>query len=359
MVFSVDTELGTLENFLVLGATPSVTNAGATVLTGGGLGIFPAASVTGFPPGIVTAPFSIHLADAAAQQAQTDAQAAYSYFKGMGPATPILGPGVLDGKTFTAGTYSSATTLNLGVGQTVTLDGGGDSDSVFVFQAGTAINFDVSSVVKLQNGAAARNIVWVAGSGITLGTSAQVNGNLIGNTTVALGTGSTLNGRAVSLTAAVTLLGNTITIPVAAPIVPGINIPGAGAGVVNPAGTSGISAAILSEICHPDITGKTLRSWGLVSFEFGSYTRGGIAMGLMQYLDVRTVDFNGFLKCDVWGEEPVGVPLYEYHYSPVGDVLQIFNANGTELTNGSQVPASVLSDIVLFEVTVDRTSVRG
>ena len=356
-VFAVDTELATADNFLVLGATPSVTNSGATVLTGGGLGIYPAASVTGFPPGVVTAPFSIHLADLAAHQAQTDAQAAYSYFQGMGPATPILGPGVLDGKTFTAGTYSSATTINLGVGQTVTLDGGGNQNAVFIFQAGTSINFDVSSVVKLINGAAARNIVWVAGSGITLGTSALVNGNLMGNTTVALGTGATLNGRAISLTAAVTLLGNTITVPLALPVpVPGLP---AGGGIVNPAGASGVSAVILSEICHPDITGKTLRSWGLVSFEFGPYTTGGIAMGLMQYLDVRTVDFNGFLKCDVWGEEVTGAALYEYHYSPVGDVLQIFNANGTELANGTQIPALILSDIVLFEVTVDRTSVRG
>ena len=82
-------------------------------------------------------------------------------------------------------------------------------------------------------------------------------------------------------------------------------------------------------------------------------------MGLLTYLDARTVDFYGFLKCDVWGEEPVGAALYEYHYSPVGDVLQIFNADGTELTNGASIPAAILTDILLFEVTVDRTSVRG
>jgi hypothetical protein len=347
---NVTTELSSAYNFLVLGATPSVTNAGSTVLTGGGLGIFPAASVTGFPPGIVTAPFTIHLADAAAHQAQIDATACQSYYLGVGPATPITGPGVLDGKTFTAGTYNSASTINLGVGQTVTLDGGGDQNALFVFQAGSSINFDVSSIVKLQNGANARNIVWVAVAGITLGTSAQVKGTLIGGTTVALGTGATLEGRAISLTAAVTLLGNTITLPALA----------AGAGAGSTSSVASVTAyVILSEICHPDITGKTLRSWGLVTFVAGGYTTGGIAMGLMQYLDVRTVDFNGFLKCDVWGEEPTLATLYEYHYSPVTDVLQIFNANGTELTNGSQIPALILSDIVLFECTVDRTTVRG
>jgi hypothetical protein len=344
---TVDQSLGTAFNFLVLGATPNVTNSGSTVLTGGGLGIYPAASVTGFPPGVVTAPFTIHLADTAAHQAQTDASAASVYFLGLTPATPITGPGVLDGKIFTPGTYSSASTINLGVGQTVTLDGGGNQNAIFVFQAGSSINFDVNSVVKLQNGANARNVVFVAVAGITLGTGALVNGDLIGGTTVAVGTGATINGRLISLTAAVTLLGDTITVPAAA-----------GGGGTSSVG-SVTSYAILSEICHPDCTGKTLRSWGLVTFVAGQYTTGGIAMGLMQYLDVRTVDFNGFLKCDVWGEEPVASALYEYHYSPVGDVLQIFNANGTELTSGTALPALVLNDIVLFECTVDRTTVRG
>ena len=355
---TVDTSLGTADNFLVLGATPSVTNSGSTVLTGGGLGVSPAASVTGFPPGIVTAPFSIHTADAAAAQAQIDAQTAYTYFQGLTPATPIAGPGVLDGKTFTPGNYSSATTMTLNVGQTVTLDGGGNQNAVFVFQAGTAITFGVGSTVLLQNGANARNVVWAAGSAITLGSSAVVNGNLLAEATVALGTSATLNGRAISLTAAVTLLGNTITVPAAAPVPvpPGPVPPGP---LPNPGGASANAAVLLSEICHPDCTGKTLRSWGLVQFETGAYVTGGIAMGLMTYLDQRTVDFYGFLKCDVWGEEPVAATLYEYHYSPVGDVLQIFNANGTELTNGAVLPALILSDIVLFEVTVDRTSVRG
>ena len=345
---TVDILLGTAYNFLVLGATPSVTNSGSTVLTGGGLGVSPAASVTGFPPGIVTAPFSIHTADAAAAQAQIDAMTAYTHFQGLTPATPVTGPGTLDGKTFSPGNYSSATTMNLGVGQTVTLDGGGDQNAVFVFQAGSAITFNVGSTVLLQNGANARNVVWAAGAAITLGTSAVVNGDLLAMATVALGTSATLNGRAISLTAAVTLLGNTITIPAAAPVPP-----------TPPITTSSSKASIiLSEICHPDCTGKTLRSWGLVTFVSGGYTTGGIPMGLTTYLDVRTVDFYGFLKCDVWDEEPMGT-LYDYHYSPVGDVLQIFNPNGTELSNNQTLPTEVLVDVTLFEVTVDRTSVRG
>jgi hypothetical protein len=87
-------------------------------------------------------------------------------------------------------------------------------------------------------------------------------------------------------------------------------------------------------------------------------------MGLFNFLDVRTVDVNAFLRCEVYGEDPYGTSLasvnpgYTYHYSPVNDGLQIFYA-GVELLSGQTVPAGVLADTLLFKATVDRTSVRG
>ena len=84
-------------------------------------------------------------------------------------------------------------------------------------------------------------------------------------------------------------------------------------------------------------------------------------MGLIAWLDARTVDFNGFLRCIVYGEDPITPNTAQgitYHYSPNGDVLQIFS-NGIELANGSAIPVQVLSDFVMFEVSVDRTTVRG
>src|ERR1700676_2271182 len=104
----------------------------------------------------------------------------------------------------------------------------------------------------------------------------------------------------------------------------------------------------LSEICFPDITGKTIRAWGQVNFTAGAYTAGGLAMGLVLYADARTVDFNGFLRCEVFGEDVVTATVGGalYYYSPVTDTLQILIA-GVELANGVAVPASVLNDAVL------------
>lgn len=84
-------------------------------------------------------------------------------------------------------------------------------------------------------------------------------------------------------------------------------------------------------------------------------------MGLILWLDNRTVDFNGFLRCRVFGEDPITATVGQgitYHYSPVNDGLQIF-LNGVELASGAPIPAVVLNDQVLFEVSVNRTTVLG
>ena len=81
-------------------------------------------------------------------------------------------------------------------------------------------------------------------------------------------------------------------------------------------------------------------------------------MGLMKFADDRTVDFNGFLRCRVW-DENIQTILYMYRYSPVGDVLQIFDNTGAELASGSALPALVLNGDILFEASWDRTTVRG
>jgi hypothetical protein len=124
--------------------------------------------------------------------------------------------------------------------------------------------------------------------------------------------------------------------------------------------SSVVSVITLSELCFPDITGKTIQAWGQVNFSAGSYVTGGLVMGLLAYADARTVDFNGFLRCEVFGEDVVtgSVGGYTFHYSPVGDVLQIL-LNGVELGNGVAIPNQVLNDTNLFLATWNRTTVLG
>src|SRR6185295_6552041 len=118
-----------------------------------------------------------------------------------------------------------------------------------------------------------------------------------------------------------------------------------------------------TELCFPDITGKTIRAHVLVTFTGGAYVSGGIPANLLKFADVRTVDFNGFLRAEFYGENPYnqvsGVGAYTFYYSPVTDTLQIFRTTtGVELTAGAALPAGILSDTVLAEITWDRTTTR-
>jgi hypothetical protein len=344
MPLTIDQQLASADAFAILGAS-TVTNSGATVITGGNLGLSPGTSVTGFPPGIVVAPSVQHITDAIALQAQTDALAAWNVYKNLAPGTILT---QLAGQVLTAGTYTASSTLDLSVGGTLTLSGPGN----FIFQVGSALTINVGATVLLTNGALAKNVFWQVGSSATIGTSAVMVGDVVALASVSLGTGASLAGRAIGLTGAVTLLGNAVTI--------------AAGGVIPvppfPVTTSSVAATVstLSELCFPDITGKVIRAWGLVTLTPGGYTVGGIPFGLFPFLDVRTVDVNAFLKCDVYGEEPLTSTTagIKYHYSPTTDALQILYL-GVELSASQTLPAGVLADVLLFEAWVDRTSVRG
>lgn len=124
--------------------------------------------------------------------------------------------------------------------------------------------------------------------------------------------------------------------------------------------SSVISTITLTELTFPDFSSKVQRAYGQVNFTSGTYTTGGLPMGLLAFADARTVDYNGFLRCEVWGEDVITASVggYQFHYSPVGDVLQIL-LNGTELSNGVAIPVNVLNDIVMFEAAWDRTTARG
>jgi Ice-binding-like len=350
MALPIDTLLGSAVNFEILGASAVTggTGAGSTVV-GGNLGIYPTAltGVTNFPPSTVAAPFTIHGPDSQSQQAQTDATTAYTAFQALPGGTTIVGN--LAGQTFTPGIYKVATSLDLSVGGTVTLNGGGDPNAQFIFQIGSTLTINNGATVVLTGGVSPRNVIWLVGSSATIGTTATMLGDVVAQTSITANSGSVVTGRLIALTGAVTLsAGSTFTSPAQAAPLP-------------PFGSSIPSKVILSELCFPDITGKTIKAWGLVTLTPGGYTTGGIPFGLMLFADQRTVDFNGFLRCSIFGEEIVTNVIgtsYSYHYSPVNDAFQIFN-NGVELGNTQTIPLAILEDVLLFEATWNRTTVLG
>jgi hypothetical protein len=103
----------------------------------------------------------------------------------------------------------------LGITGTLTLDGGGNPNAVWIFQVATALTTLSSSNIVLAGGAQAHNIFWQVGSSATLGTNSTFNGSILtGSGSITLATGATLNGRALAQAAgAVTLDTNMVNVP--------------------------------------------------------------------------------------------------------------------------------------------------
>ena len=125
--------------------------------------------------------------------------------------------------TLPAGVYISATNSTIGVSGVLTLDGGGDSNAQFVFQAPSALTTAAGasgmpgSQIVLINGAKASNVWWQVGSSATIGTYADFQGNVLANTSITMGTDSTSCGRmlagAVTATGLIALQGSTVSVP--------------------------------------------------------------------------------------------------------------------------------------------------
>jgi hypothetical protein len=168
--------------------------------------VHPGTAISGYPPCVITG--TRNLGNAVALQAQIDLGLAYDDLAGRACGTSIVAD--LGGTTLPAGVYCTAS--GIGVTGTLTLDGGGDPDAVFVFQAGTSLT--TAGNIVLIGEAQARNVYWQLGTSATIGTASQWQGNIVALQSITLVDTATLIGRALARNGAVTLgTGNTITLP--------------------------------------------------------------------------------------------------------------------------------------------------
>ncbi len=198
--------LGAVASYSVL-AGSIVTNTGPSAISGN-LGISPSIGVpphfTGFPPGAVGPPGTIHDADEDAAAAQADNTAAFAFldqgcdttFAGVQDLTLVspLGPG----------TYCADAFLLTG---NLTLSGSG----VWIFKSAATLTTSAGSSVT---GGDPCNVWWRLVSSADIGAGSSIIGNILALTSINLQTGATLSGRALAQTGAVTLDNNQIFGPV-------------------------------------------------------------------------------------------------------------------------------------------------
>jgi len=107
----------------------------------------------------------------------------------------------MGGETFTPGVYAASAAINIGAGAEVTLDGENNSTATFTFISQTTFVTGASSKIVLVNGALAENVIWVVGTGATLGASSEIQGSILSGTTVMFGASAKIHGCALSQTA--------------------------------------------------------------------------------------------------------------------------------------------------------------
>ena len=216
-------DLGTSGNFVIL-AKSGISTVPQSVVTGN-IGVSPIArgGMTGFSETMdPTNTFStsgqvvgqLFAADYSGSSpsnlglAVLDMQAAYTDAAGRAPDYTELGAGNIGGMTLSPGTYKWSTGVS--ILSDVTLNGG--PNDVFIFQIAGTVTQASGTRVNLTGGARAQNIFWQVADVVALGTTAHMEGIVLGQTGITLATGATVNGRLLAQTA-VTLQMNVVTQP--------------------------------------------------------------------------------------------------------------------------------------------------
>ncbi len=303
-------ELGTAGSYSVLGAT-GIVSTGNTVVHAD-LGVSPSSSISGFPPGVIDG--ATHAGDPQAAQAQSDLISAYNVAAGLTPSSTFSGD--QNGQTFIAGTYYTAAAFALT--GTMTLDGQGNPNVVFIFQVNAALNTAAASTIKLTNRAQASNVFWQVNGAAGTGALSSFTGTIMAAGAITVGAGSSIDGRALSY-GTVTLADDIITTPdivtFASPPTPTSALTTNTADTVLATGTPGDSGAMTYTSNTPSICSVDSSSRALTYVTFGA-----CVIGATQAAD----NSNGFVLTTTTTSITVSVP-------PAFTVT--FNGNGS--TGGS------------------------
>lgn len=146
-------------------------------------------------------------------QGCTDIESIYSELTAI-PATVTNHAAVYgNGEVLAPGVYTQGGVIN--VQGTLTLNGGGNSNALFIIRStDAAINTVAGVTIVLINGATANNVFWIAGGAIGLGALTTMKGTLLAHPgAVACGAGTNIIGRMFASIGAVTFDSGTAILP--------------------------------------------------------------------------------------------------------------------------------------------------
>jgi hypothetical protein len=197
-------DLGAADSFAVL-AGSGITNTGVTTATGTAVdfGSAPTVAFTGEDQ-VYTTGIKYTSLDPAVTAAQESRVLAYEE-AASNPVTTI--DTELGGATLLPGVYS-ATSGELQITGTLTLDAHNNPNAMWIFQAGSTLVTAASSEVKIINDGDPSNVTWLVGSSATLGVASVFTGSILAQASITANTGAAIYGSLLA-GAAVTLDSNT------------------------------------------------------------------------------------------------------------------------------------------------------
>ncbi len=221
------TDLTAAGSYVLLAKT-GITNVTGSSITGGHLGLSPAAAsfITGFAltadatnvfatSASVVAPGRIYASDYAVPTptnlttAVLAMQAAYTDAAGRtNPDFLNLGSGNLGGLTLAPGLYTWGTGVTVPTDVTIA----GSATDVWIFQISDDLDVSSAKRVILSGGAQARNVFWQVAGKATIHADAHFEGIILSQTGITLQTRATMNGRALAQSL-VAIDNNAITAP--------------------------------------------------------------------------------------------------------------------------------------------------
>src|SRR6478672_10879126 len=186
--------LGNADSFGALSFT-AMTNAGANTVVNGNIG-----SSTSIDAGVTHPGYAAYGAGTPElAAAQASLLTAYGFAEAQTPTGDVTGVN-LAGKTYGPGVYNSTSGILISGPIALTLDGGGDPGSVFIFQAASSgdLTVDPTSSVTYTNGAQPCNVFWKVNSAFLKNTNNTFIGTILALTQITLTENITVEGRVLA-----------------------------------------------------------------------------------------------------------------------------------------------------------------
>jgi hypothetical protein len=115
-----------------------------------------------------------------------------------------------NGEVLTPGVYEITGAGS--IAGSLTLDGEGDQNALFIIRCSAAFSTGASCVITLVNGASPSNIFWLSVGAVSLGATNAFKGTIVGDAAIAIGDTTDIDGKLFTLSGAISFTNLTISL---------------------------------------------------------------------------------------------------------------------------------------------------